>query len=472
MPITFYNTLTRKKEPFEPVNPDEVTFYSCGPTVHDFAHIGNFRAFLTYDLIKRYLAYRGFRVRHVMNITDVEDKIIRKVRDQGVGLKDLTERYTNILHDHLKLLNVRPAEAYPLATDHIPEMVELIQGLIEDGHAYRRDDSVYFSIEKFPDYGRLANLDVEGMQTGASGVDTDEYDKENVRDFALWKAWKEDDGEVYWETDLGKGRPGWHLECSCLAMKFLGETIDIHAGGIDLVFPHHQNEIAQSEAATGKRFVNYWLHNAFMNIDDEKMSKSLGNFYTVDDIVHHPDDARAFRWFIVSSHYRTTLNFSDDVMVGAKSTLRRLNNFRARLEAVDRDEGGEDVAPLVDEARTRFIEHMDDDLNSPRAVAAIFDMVNVVDDLVAEGKLDRAGAAAVNAFFDDIDQVLGVFYTLPEEETSADTLPDDLVALIKEREQARKDRNFQRADEIRDELLSQGITLEDTPDGTKWHRDS
>jgi cysteinyl-tRNA synthetase len=470
MPLVFYNTLSRSKEEFKPIREGEVSFYSCGPTVHDYAHIGNFRAALTFDLIKRYLKYRGYAVRHVMNITDVEDKIITKVKDQGLSLSELTTRYAEIFLDQQRLLNIEPADEYPKATDHIPEMVELIQGLVEDGYAYKRDDSVYFSIDRFPDYGKLANLDVEGMQSGASGVDTDEYYKDNVRDFALWKGWKEEDGEVFWNTDLGKGRPGWHLECSCLSMKYLGETIDIHAGGIDLIFPHHQNEIAQSEAATGKRFVNYWLHNAFLNINDEKMSKSLNNFYTLSDIVQQPDDARAFRWLIVSSHYRTTLNFSEEVLTGAKSTMRRLNNFRARLVDISIESGGEDVAPLVEQAHNAFVEHMDDDLNSPRAVAALFDFVNAVEVLVGDDRLDTTGAAAVLALLDDVDRVLGVFYTLPEDETPEESLSDDLLSLIQEREQARKDRNFARSDEIRDQLLAHGITLEDTPDGTLWHR--
>lgn len=469
MPIHFYNTLTRLKEAFQEIEPGKVRFYSCGPTVHDFAHIGNMKTFVVFDLIKRYLTYRGYQVDHVMNITDVEDKIIRKVNEAGLPLEQLTGQYMQAFFEDMETLNILPADRYPRATEHVSEMVEMIHRLMEDGYAYERDGSVYFSIQKFPAYGELAGLDMKGMQAGASVVDTDEYDKEDVRDFVLWKAWKEEDGNVFWKSDLGKGRPGWHLECSCMAIKYLGETIDIHAGAVDLIFPHHQNEIAQSEAVTGVRFVNTWMHGAHINVDDEKMSKSLGNFLTVRDIVTSPDDARAFRYLVVSSHYRTAFNFSTEVLDGAKRTMRHLNHFRTRLKEVEGPEGGEDLADLVEKAREEFARHMDDDLNSPRAMAAVFDMVNGVEGLLSRGGVDRKGADRVDAFLEEIDRVLGIFYTLPEDEKE-EALTEELQALVTEREEARSARNWARADEIRDRFQELGYILEDTPEGTVWKK--
>ena len=469
MAICFYNSLTREKEEFREIEPGKVTFYSCGPTVHDYSHIGNFKTFVVFDLIKRYLTYRGYQVCHVMNITDVDDNIIGKVRDEKTTLKELTDRYTAAFFEDMATLNLLPADHYPRATDHISEMVEMIARMIEDGHAYAHDGSVYFSIRSFPSYGELAQLDVSGLQAGASGVDTDKYDKKDARDFVLWKAWKSEDGDVFWKTDLGTGRPGWHMECSCMSIKYLGETIDIHAGAVDLIFPHHQNEIAQSEAVTGRRFVNYWLHGAHINVDDEKMSKSLGNFLTVRDIVNTPNDARAFRYLVVSNHYRTAFNFSREVLDAARSTMRRLDNFRRRLSNITQTDGGEEPASLLETARERFIRHMDDDLNTPRAMSAVFEMVNAVEDLLGEGRVDRVGADRIGGFLDEIDQVLGVFH-LPSEDEQEEELPDDLQALIGERDQARQERNWARADEIRDRFTELGYTLEDTPEGTVWKR--
>ena len=469
MAICFYNSLTREKEEFREIEPGKVTFYSCGPTVHDYSHIGNFKTFVVFDLIKRYLTYRGYQVCHVMNITDVDDNIIGKVRDEKTTLKELTDRYTAAFFEDMATLNLLPADHYPRATDHISEMVEMIARMIEDGHAYVHDGSVYFSIRSFPSYGELAQLDVSGLQAGASGVDTDKYDKKDARDFVLWKAWKSEDGDVFWKTDLGTGRPGWHMECSCMSIKYLGETIDIHAGAVDLIFPHHQNEIAQSEAVTGRRFVNYWLHGAHINVDDEKMSKSLGNFLTVRDIVNTPNDARAFRYLVVSNHYRTAFNFSREVLDAARSTMRRLDNFRRRLSNITQTDGGEEPASLLETAREGFIRHMDDDLNTPRAMSAVFEMVNAVEDLLGEGRVDRVGADRIGGFLDEIDQVLGVFYK-PSEDEQEEELPDDLQALIGERDQARQERNWARADEIRDRFTELGYTLEDTPEGTVWKR--
>ena len=469
MAIRLFNSLTREKEEFREIRPGRVTFYSCGPTVHDYSHIGNLKTFIVFDLIKRYLTYRGYRVCHVMNITDVDDNIIGKVRDENTTLEELTNRYAAAFFEDMETLNILPADHYPRATDHISEMVGMISRMIEDGYAYVHNGSVYFSIRSFPSYGELAQLDVSGLQTGASGVDTDKYDKEDARDFVLWKAWKSEDGDVFWKTDLGKGRPGWHLECSCMSIKYLGETIDIHAGAVDLIFPHHQNEIAQSEAFTGKRFVNYWMHGAHINVDDEKMSKSLGNFLTVRDIVNTPDDARAFRYLVVSNHYRTAFNFSAEVLDAARRTLRRLDNFRRRLSEVTRTGGGDDVTSQVDAAREGFVAYMDDDLNTPRAMSAVFEMVNGVEDLLRAGRMDRDGAGLVDGFLDEIDQVLGVFDGAADD-VREEELPEDLAVLIAERDQARKERNWARADEIRDRFTEMGYTLEDTPEGTVWKR--
>jgi len=470
MAVQLYNTLTRNKEAFKEIEPGKVRFYSCGPTVHDFAHIGNFRAFIAFDIIKRYLRYRGYDVMHVMNITDVDDKTIRGAQSAGVGLQEYTDRYTRAFLDDLAALNIEPADLSPRATDHIAEMVELVTRMIEDGFAYRREGSVYFSIAKFPTYGQLAHMNMDDLQAGASGVDADEYDKDDARDFVVWKAWQPDDGDVFWETDLGKGRPGWHLECSCMAMKYLGQTVDIHSGGVDLIFPHHQNEIAQSEAVTGQTFANYWVHNAFVNIDSEKMSKSLGNYLRLQDIAKTPAETRAFRYLVATSHYRTPLNFTQEAIDGAGNTMERLTRFGERLSETQVESGGDDLAPAIDRARDGFVAHMDDDLNTPRAIASVFGLVNEVDGLIAAGRLDRGGAEMVEAFLEEINGVLGIFYRLPEEDDAQGDLPEDLESLIAERESAREARDWVRADEIRDQLLEQGILLEDTPEGTVWRR--
>lgn len=469
MAIYFYNTLTRCKEKFESIEPRKVRFYSCGPTVHDYAHIGNLKTFVVFDLIKRYLIYRGYQVDHIMNITDVEDKIIKKVKKNDLALEELTEQYSKAFFEDLKSLNILPATQYPKATDHVFEIVQMVNILIEKGYAYERDGSFYFSIRKSPSYGELAGLDLKGIQTATSGMDTDEYDKEDARDFVLWKAWKEEDGDVFWESDLGKGRPGWHMECSCMAIKYLGETIDIHAGAVDLIFPHHQNEIAQSEAVTGVRFVNTWIHGAHINVADEKMSKSLGNFLTLRDILTSSCDAQAFRYLVVSSHYRTAFNFSREVLEGAKRTMRHLKNFRMRLKEVETAYGTNDVLELVVEARKKFVHHMNDDLNSPRAIAAVFELVNGVEGFISRDEIDTRGAEIVDLFMEEVDQVLGVFYTLSGDERE-EILNSELKFLLAEREKARSLHKWEQADEIRDRFQELGYRLEDTPEGTIWKK--
>ena len=381
--MRFYNTATRALEPFEPADPDRVRIYSCGPTVYDYAHIGNFRQFVMADLLKRYLRYRGFGVYHVMNITDVEDRIIARVRAEGKSIGDLTGKYTELFFEDVKRLNVVPADVYPRATDHVQEMIQLIQALTAKGLAYESNGSVYFRIGAFPDYGKFARLDLSGLRQGAR-VDSDEYDKDNARDFVLWKAWVDEDGSVAWESPFGRGRPGWHLECSCMSMKYLGESFDIHTGGIDLIFPHHQNEIAQSEGATGKPLASYWLHNEFLTVDHKKMSKSLGNFYRLQDIADGADRVKAYRYLLISNHYGTRMNFTLEALNASASAHRRLTNLRTRLANVGEGETGNTFEPEVTAAREEFVRHMDDDLNTPRALASVFGLVNAAEKSLSE----------------------------------------------------------------------------------------
>jgi cysteinyl-tRNA synthetase len=471
-----------------------VRFYSCGPTVYDYAHIGNFRAFLTYDVIKRWLIYRGYEVRHVMNLTDVDDKIIRKVAnsDSKLSAKALTDRFADAFFADLDLLNVIRADHYPRATDHIPDIEEVVSGLSKRGFAYESAGSTYFSVASFPSYGRLAQLEkrVAGRRPSANGGsdvdaeksaprtaadDNDEYCKDDVRDFALWKAYKPEDGDVFWEPPtLGKGRPGWHVECTCMAIKFLGPELDIHGGGIDLVFPHHENEIAQSEALTGRPFARFWLHNGFVNIDNEKMSKSLGNFRTMRDIARKPDDARAFRYLVVSSQYRSALAFTEQCLTSARSTIKRLDALRMRLDAAIGTGGEKTIATAVAKAQEDFCHAMDDDLNTPRAAAAMFSLVNVSEKLLKAGTLGAEAAAAASACFVDFDRVFGIFYTpiLNNETvaTAADApiapeLTPELASLLIDRKAAREAKDWGRADEIRDALATAGFTVVDTKGG-------
>jgi len=381
--LSLYNTLSGQKEIFDgPVKDDGIVrFYSCGPTVYDQAHVGNFRAFLTYDVLKRWLMYRGFTVRHVMNLTDVDDKIIKRVQREGIPMDELTEKYAKLFFDDLALLNVIPADIYPRATKHIDDITTLIEGLKSKGVAYEAQGSTYFKVDAFAEYGKLVKLEKRsgGARTGSAN-DSDEYEKGDARDFALWKAYKEEDGDVMWDSKLGTGRPGWHIECSCMAMKYLGPEIDIHGGGIDLVFPHHENEIAQSEAYSGKQFARFWVHNGFVNIGGEKMSKSLGNFRTLGDVVKTSSDARAFRYLVVASQYRSTLNFTEDVLKGARNTIKRLDQLRKRLAEIDEEKDLPEASTALDkllrDANADFVRAMNDDLNTPRAVAAMFELVS------------------------------------------------------------------------------------------------
>lgn len=464
--LKLYNTLTRTVEEFHPLNPPQVRMYVCGPTVYDFAHIGNFRTFLFSDLLRRYLKYSGYEVRHVMNITDVDDKIIQRSVEQGVTLRDYTDQYlTHFFQDFDDLGAERPEEVLR-ATDHIPEMVELIGRLAERGHTYEANGSTYFRIATFPQYGRLSKVNLEGNVAGASErVDADEYTKDDARDFVLWKAAKE--GEPRWETTLGHGRPGWHIECSAMSMKALGESFDLHLGGIDLVFPHHENEIAQSEGATGVPFVRYWVHAEFLMVNGEKMSKSKGNFYTYRDLIEKGYQPRAIRYLLLSAPHHKQLNFTLEGLQGAESTIARLNDFRRRLTELTPagTEAAAEVERLVAESRRHFEAAMDDDLNTAEALAAVHDFVRETNSLLARGGLSEADRNLLCETVERFDQVFNIFGPVETE-----MLDSEIQALIDERQAARKARNFARSDEIRDLLIAKGIILEDTREGVRWRR--
>jgi len=459
--LRFTNTLTRAVEPFEPVDPPEVRMYTCGPTVYDFAHIGNFRAYVFEDLLRRYLKFRGYSVTQVMNLTDIDDKTIRGARSAGVPLDKWTQQFKDAFFEDIDTLNVERAEVYPAATEHINEMVDLVKRLRAAGHTYEAEGSIYFKISTFPGYGKLAHIDVKKLSAGASGrVDTDEYDKEDVRDFALWKAWSENDGDVCWDTDLGRGRPGWHIECSAMSMCYLGETLDIHTGGVDNIFPHHENEIAQSEAATGKPFVRYWLHCAHLLVDNRKMSKSLGNFYTLRDILERGYDPMSIRYALLSTHYRQPCNFTFDGLDAAGQAVRRLRELRLRLAECS-GAGDDEPEPLINDTRNRFIEAMDDDLNISAGLGVLFDLVREVNRRLDTGRISAEQARSVRSFLDETDTVLGV---MGEESVE---VPRDILELVAERQTARDDKEFALADQLRTRILDAGYVVEDTPDGPR-----
>jgi cysteinyl-tRNA synthetase len=465
--ICFFNTLTRKKEVFKPLEADKVKMYTCGPTVYDFAHIGNFRAFLFEDLLKRWLVSRGFNVTHVMNLTDVDDKTIKGSQKQQVPLRQFTDFYVEAFFEDIKALNIQPADVYPKATDHIPEMVALIKTLMAKGYAYRGEDgSIYYAISKFPDYGKLSKIKTAELKAGAR-VSQDEYAKEEAQDFALWKAWTREDGDVFWETELGKGRPGWHIECSAMSMKYLGETFDIHCGGVDNIFPHHENEIAQSEAATDKKFVNYWLHNEHLLVEGKKMAKRFGNFYTLRDLLAKGYDPIAIRYLLLSTHYRQQFNFTFEGLEAAKAAVDRLRNFVRRLHDTDGKDSKGKVAVLASKLEACFGGSMDDDLDIGTALASLFDFVREVNNLLDANMISKAEAAEVSRLIMQIDAVLGVIGEVKMQEA----LPAEIDALVQKREEARKAKNWKEADAIRTQLKAMGIVLEDTAQGVRWHKE-
>ena len=510
--LNLYNSLSRSKEPFVSLQPNKVSMYTCGPTVYDYAHVGNFRAFLTYDIVKRTLSYFGYDVDHICNLTDVDDKIIKKCTTESKSLIEITRKYEDLFLDDLHALNIIPARLYPRATEHIDEMVTLIQELEKEGLAYQSDEgSWYFNVAKKDGYGQqLVNLDVANMKANASGlagaqrnagesdnvdvdIDADEYDADKVgaRDFALWKAYKPnfDRDDAVWDTAIGKGRPGWHLECSAMARKYLGESIDIHCGGIDLKFPHHENEIAQSEGATGKKFCSCWLHNGFVNIGDEKMSKSKGNFLTLRGACPTSIDVRAYRYLVVSSQYRNPLSFTEEAMKAAKSALSRLDAIMAQLNEMlskqddDKIASGDDSVMVsnVSKELQNFETALVDDINMPRASASLFSVIKV-----AEGEFKRLkkeegsspdlqGLQAARDALLQMDQIFGLLYTVPaaknedgtiiEEDSADDEIPADVLDLVKSRSAAKEAKDWELADSLRSRITELGFAVKDVKGG-------
>ena len=475
--IKFHNTLTDRTEPFVPLVKGEVRAYTCGPTVYDFAHIGNFRTFVFQDVLRRYLKSRGYRVIQVMNLTDVDDRIIQKSAAAGVSIRDYTDKYIQAYLDDRRALNLEFPEYIARATEHIDDMVELIQRLTANGFTYTSEGSTYFRISKFPGYGKLSKIDVAGMQTGAR-VDMDRYDKDNVRDFALWKAPKP--GEHFWETPIGPGRPGWHIECSAMAMKYLGETMDIHSGGVDLTFPHHENEIAESEAATGKPFARYWLHAEHLLVDQEKMSKSMGNFATLRELFAHGHKPSSVRFLLASVPYRRQLNFTPESLQGAASSVERLRTFAARIRSGKFPEGtSPEMASRAAKAQEDFDRGLADDLNTAQALAAIFDLVRDVNTAMDRGEFRQGDAAPALAALESFEAIFAVLHDDDGEKLRALGLAPDspplsdaeIEALVAERQAARKRRDFAASDRIRDQLAERGVILEDSRDGgVRWKR--
>lgn len=463
MALKFYNTLSGEKEVFVPLKDKFAGIYSCGPTVYGFAHIGNLRAYVFADVLRRYLEFKGYTVRQVMNITDLDDKTIRASKEQGVSLREYTDKYISFFFEDIDLLRIKRADVYPRVTDHINEMVDMVKLLLDKGYAYRKDGSVYFKVSEFPDYGKLAKIDISLIKPGAT-VEADEYEKEDVRDFALWKEKKE--SEPFWVTEIGEGRPGWHIECSAMSIKYLGITIDIHTGGIDNIFPHHQNEIAQSEAATGQKFVRYWMHCEHLLVDNKKMSKSLGNIITLRDVMNRGYRLEALRYLFVFSHYRSKLNFTWESIEHASNILNRLNQFVERLKGYNsKSKSNEEIAMLISRHAQRFETEMDNDLNTPGAFASIFDMVGEVNAAIEKEDLGAENAKVVYELMLKFDAVLGIL--TPKEKG---VLSGDIEALIEEREKARERKDFKHADEIRKRLEDMGIVLEDTKVGVRWRK--
>ena len=466
--MKIYNTLTRRKEEFVPITPGEAKIYACGPTVYNFIHIGNARPICVFDVLRRYLEYRGMKVTFVQNFTDIEDKMITRANREGITVKELADRFITEYYKDADALGVRRPTYAPKATEHMDEIIALVQTLVDKGHAYEADGDVFFDVSSFPTYGSLSKQSLDELQSGVR-VEVNER-KRHPLDFALWKAKKE--GEPSWPSPWGEGRPGWHIECSAMSMKYLGDTLDIHSGGTDLTFPHHENEIAQAEAATGKPFVRYWIHNGYLLIDKEKMSKSLGNFLTARAALEkYP--AKAIRFFMLSAHYRSPINFSEDSLTQAASAVERLNNcwydllYAKNSRASAEGNGAHPLLSQFDTLKNKFIESMDDDFNTAAALGAIFEAVKLVNTyLKDEDPLQSDALARAEAFFADVDAVMGI---LGIEEGGSDDA-QEIDSLVQERMEARKRKDFKRSDEIRDDLAARGIILEDTAGGTKWKR--
>ncbi|MFQ5926226.1 MAG: cysteine--tRNA ligase [Terriglobia bacterium] len=484
MGLRFHNTLSSRVEEFLPLEPGHVRMYTCGPTVYQYAHIGNFRTFVFQDLLRRYLRYRGYELHHVMNITDVDDKTIANAAAAGLSLRDYTEKYLQAFFADAQLLNLEMPEVVARATDHIDDMVALVERLEEGGYAYRSDGSYYYRIDRFADYGRLSKIDLKGIRAGAR-VDVEEYAKNDPRDFALWKAAKPE--EPFWETPIGPGRPGWHIECSAMSMKYLGPHFDIHTGGVDLVFPHHENEIAQSEAATGEKFVNYWLHAEHLIVDGERMGKSKGNFFTLRDLVARGSKPSAIRYLLASVPYRKPLNFTFDALHQAAQSVERLRNFRLRLQTEKFPPGSNPVlAERAVQALREFESALDDDLNTAEALAAIFNLVRDANTAIDRNEFRQGDVQDVQKVLARWDEIFAGLadddfarlqaYQEKLEEAVLVAVGDgvlsdaEVAARVQERVEARKRRDFARADRIREELAARGIIVEDTKGGVRWKR--
>ena len=464
--LRIHNTLSGQLEEVRPLVDGEIKFYYCGPTVWDYGHIGNFRSAIAADVLRRYLKFKGLRVTQAMNITDVDDRIITKAQESGKTIDDYTQKYIEAFWEDFDALGCERPEVAPRATKHIPEMVALVKKLMERDHAYQSDGSIYYRIKSFPEYGKLSKINFAGnIEGGSERVDKDKYDKEDARDFALWKAPNRPD-EPAWDTEVGGGRPGWHIECSAMSMKYLGETFDLHLGGIDLVFPHHENEIAQSEGATGKQFVRYWLHFEHLRVEGETMSKSKGNYYTFRDLTDKGFSPAAIRYFLLSVPCRKQLNFTFDALQGAEKTVESLRDFRARLEEARTEAGvNHELHDATKQALTEFEAGMDDDLNTSVALAAVHELTREVNTALARRVLRADNKREIIAAIERIDSVLNVIGR-PQREM----LDEEIQKLIAERQEARHRRDFARADEIRNQLAERGIILEDTKDGVRWKR--
>jgi cysteinyl-tRNA synthetase len=464
--LKLFNTASRTKEALRPQQKNHVKMYTCGPTVYHYAHIGNFRTYVFEDLLRRTIKFLGMEVTQVMNITDVDDKTIKGAIAKGVSLKEYTAPYEIAFFEDLDTLNIERAEKYPAATDYIDEMITIIQGLIQKGVAYHgADGSVYFAINKFPGYGCLSHLHLDELQCGASErVASDEYEKDNVADFVLWKAYDpERDGNIFWESPFGKGRPGWHLECSAMAMKELGDTLDIHCGGVDNMFPHHENEIAQSEMYSGKQFSKMWLHSEHLIVDNKKMSKSLGNFYTLRDLLQKGFSGTQVRYLLLQTHYKTQLNFTFEGLDAAKHSLQRLDDFVQRLLYITKGEESTELSAILNRSLQKFTESLTDDLNISAALAALFDMIREINTLIDQNKVGLTGAKQTIELMKQFNGVLGVI----QFEKVADNIPPELTEALKQREEARQTKNWAKADQLRDLITSSGYLIEDTADGVR-----
>jgi cysteinyl-tRNA synthetase len=464
-PLILFNTLGGAREAVEPIEPGHIRMYTCGLTVYNRGHIGNFRTFASQDVLRRYLKYKGYQLTQVMNFTDVDDKTIAGARAAGLPLQDYTQKYIDAFYEDCDALNLERVEHYPRATDpvYIEAMVELVSKLRERGHTYEADGSIYYKISTFPSYGKLSRIDMSGMRAGAR-VEADDYAKQDVRDFVLWKGRKA--GEPSWETRIGPGRPGWHLECSAMGMKLLGETFDLHSGGIDLTFPHHENEIAQSEGATGKPFVHHWVHTQFLLVEGEKMAKSKGNMFNVPDLLAEGFSPMAIRYLLLSVHYNKQLNFTREGLHQAEAALRRVDDLLDRLEEI-RPQGSRapGIEQMTRNALVSFENAMDDDLNTSAALAALFDLVKEGNTALSSSSLSREDATEIAGAIKKMNGVFGVFGRREQM-----TLDAEVERLIAERREARARRDWARADAVRDQLAEQGIILEDTPTGTRWRR--